>query len=313
MARRKSIVPFLAAGLIAVSCLTAAAEDVADSADHPLIPRYEGAEIVRYENEAFTDYDLRTGKEAKTGTTSLEGKLARITYQGPAERSVLEVFRNYENALGEAGFETLFSCARLECGDIPRALESGPRYMLLWGEGDHRYLAAKLTRADGDVYAALYVTKNGSGGPAKGRAMVQLDVVELEAMEQKMVVVEASAMHDDLAREGRVALHGIQFDFDKDTLRPDSAPQIAEIAKLLKENPSFSVLVVGHTDMQGALDYNMDLSRRRAARVVEALVGEFGVAGERLNALGVGPAAPLASNDGEEGRALNRRVEIVKQ
>ncbi|WP_309085177.1 DUF4892 domain-containing protein [Chelativorans sp.] len=313
MLSRVFTVATLVAGLAAGLCCPAWAQDLEGSADHPLIPRYEGSEIVGYEAEAFTDYEFRTGKEASTGTTILEGKLARITYRGPADRSVLEVFRNYENALAEAGFETLFSCAKAECGDVPRTIESGPRYMLLWGEGDHRYLAAKLARPEGDVYAAVYVTRNGSGGPAKGRAMVQLDVVEVAAMEQKMVVVEADAMRDDLARGGRVALHGIQFDFDKDTLRPDSAPQILEIAKLLQENPTLSVLLVGHTDMQGGLDYNMDLSRRRAARVVQTLVQEHGIAEARLQALGVGPAAPLASNDNDEGRALNRRVEVVKK
>jgi len=311
----KSMMHAVAAAVLTASVffVTAAwAEDVPGSADHPLIPRYEGSEIVRYEAEGFNEYSLRTGKEAKTGTVPLEGKLTRITYQGPAERSVLEVFRNYEGALEKAGFAPLFSCAKQECGDIQQAIESGPRYMLLWGQGDHRYLAAKLSRPEGDVYAALYVTKNGSGGPARGRAMIQLDVVELKGMETRMVVVEADKLRTDLATDGRVALYGIQFDFDKDTLPPDSEPQLAEIVKLLKDDPSLSVLVVGHTDMQGGFEYNMDLSRRRAQRVVEALA-EDGISKDRLSPVGVGPAAPVASNDSEEGRALNRRVEIVKR
>ncbi|WP_173931445.1 OmpA family protein [Chelativorans sp. Marseille-P2723] len=302
-----------AAAALAVLLSTGAFADVPGSADHPLVPRYEGAQIVRYESDAYTEYDLRTGKAKDGGVSVVEGKLARITYQGPAERSVLEVFRNYEAALGKAGFQVLFSCAREECGDIPNDIESGPRYMLLWGAGDHHFLSGKLSGPQGNVYVSVYITRNNSGGPARDRAMVQLDIVEARPMESRMVFVEASAMQQDLATGGRVVLYGIQFDFDKDTLRPESEVQIAEIAKLLNDDPALSVLVVGHTDMSGGFDYNMDLSKRRASRVTEALARDHGIAGARLTSVGVGPAAPVASNESEDGRALNRRVEIVKR
>src|SRR3546814_19171539 len=101
--------------------------------------------------------------------------------------------------------------------------------MLLWGAGDHRYLAAKLPRREGDAYVALYVTRNGGGGPAKGRAMVQLDVIEARPMEDRMVVVDADTLRGDLARDGRATLYGIQFDFDKDTLQPGSRPEEARV------------------------------------------------------------------------------------
>src|SRR5690606_61719 len=99
--------------------------------------------------------------------------------------------------------------------------------------------------------------------------------------------------------------------FDKDTMRSDSKPQLDEIAKLLKAQPELKVLIVGHTDSKGALDYNRDLSYRRARSIVESLSREHGVAAARLTPLGVGMAAPMATNRTEEGRALNRRVEVV--
>lgn len=285
----------------------------AGGADHPLVPRYEDARMIRREADAFTDYPLRTGKARATGTRTLEGALTRLTYEGPRDRSVLEVFRNYEAVLRQAGFETLYSCSRAECGDIRKEIESGERYMLLWGAGDHRYLAAKLPRREGDAYVALYVTRNGGGGPAKGRAMVQLDVIEARPMEDRMVVVDADTLRGDLARDGRATLYGIQFDFDRDTLQPGSAAQIGEIAGLLRLAPTLAIRVVGHTDGKGAPDYNMALSQRRATRIVDALAREHGIARGRMDAVGVGATEPVASNDTEEGRALNRRVEIVER
>ncbi len=86
-----------------------------------------------------------------------------------------------------------------------------------------------------------------------------------------------------------------------------------EVAKLLKQNAAMKVYVVGHTDNVGALASNLDLSKRRAAAVVPMLTTKYGVAAGRLQSFGNGPYAPLASNDDEAGRTLNRRVELVKQ
>jgi outer membrane protein OmpA-like peptidoglycan-associated protein len=108
-------------------------------------------------------------------------------------------------------------------------------------------------------------------------------------------------------------LYGIQFDFDSDALKPDSAPVLEEIAKAMAETPGLKLYVVGHSDNEGTLQYNQDLSTRRASSVVSELTGHHGIESGRLAALGVGPAAPVASNDSEDGRALNRRVELVKQ
>jgi OmpA-OmpF porin, OOP family len=143
--------------------------------------------------------------------------------------------------------------------------------------------------------------------------MVQLTVVELRPMEERMVVVEASDMQRELAADGRVAVYGILFDFDSDRMRPDSRPQLEEIGKLLKDSPGLEVLIVGHTDSQGGYDYNVDLSKRRAASVVDALVGEHGIERARLTPVGVGMAAPVATNRSEDGRARNRRVELVER
>jgi outer membrane protein OmpA-like peptidoglycan-associated protein len=145
----------------------------------------------------------------------------------------------------------------------------------------------------------------------KDRAIAQLVVVAPEKMEQKMVFVNAAEMSRSLLDSGKVALYGIYFDTDKDSIRPDSQPTLQEIAKLLNANPAWKVEVVGHTDNQGTPDYNLDLSRRRAASVVRALISTYGVAAGRLGSFGCGMYSPVASNDSEEGKGKNRRVELV--
>ena len=149
------------------------------------------------------------------------------------------------------------------------------------------------------------------GGPDKDRPMIQLDVIELKAMQERMVVAKASDMQRELGAEGRIAVYGILFDFDKATLRPDSKPQLEEIAKLLKGAPALKVLIVGHTDAKGGMDYNQKLSERRARSVVETLARDYGIDRGRLSPVGVGMAAPIATNRTDEGRGLNRRVELV--
>jgi len=300
------------------------AQDVKGGRDHPLVPRYEGAEIIRHGAQSFTDYRLFTqparsfGGPAKNvdSTILLEGRVTRITYRGPAERSSLEVFRNYEQALRKANFQTVFTCAQAECGGRNFNHAVSPREGYSWfGEyhAEQRYLAARLARPQGDVYVSLYIVMNkAGGGPNKDRAMIQLDVIELKAMEERMVVTNAGDMQREIGAAGRVAVYGVHFDFDRDTLRPDSKPQLEEIARLLNGAPGLRVLIVGHTDGAGAMEYNQKLSERRARSVLEALARDYGVNRGRLMAAGVGMAAPVATNRTDEGRAKNRRVELVE-
>ena len=294
------------------------AQDLAGASDHPMISRYPEAVIDRYGDEAFDDYTLITGKvKGKTAESSLElaGRVTEIRYWIPAGRSSLEVFTNYAEGLAGSGFETLFDCKNKTCGGrdfnhaaVPYTPEQGDAY------DDQRYLAAHLTRNEGDVYVALYVNRAyGIGGQKKDRIYVQLSVVEVQAMDRGLVKIDAAAMRDGLAQDGHIALYGILFETDSAALTDASRPALDEIASLLGNNPSLALLVVGHTDDRGALGYNIDLSQRRAQAVVERLGRDYGVASSRLEGHGVGYLAPLANNDSDEGRALNRRVELVRR
>lgn len=292
------------------------AADVKGAADHPLVPRYKGAEIRQYNVEKFSDFALVTGRTRRgdgtmpvpEATIPVEGRITHLIYRAPADRSSLEVFRNYLDALKGAGFETLYTCARGDCGfQFNRVMNPALNDGLLYDK-EQRYLVAKLMRPQGDVYGALYVTTN----EANKRAFAKLDVVELKPLEQRMVVVQADEMAQALTRDGKIAIYGILFDFDKADIKPESRPQIDQLGELLKKNPKLEVLIVGHTDGQGAFDYNLSLSQRRAQAIVLALTAS-GIAVNRLTPAGAGMVAPIASNRTEDGRTKNRRVEIVER
>lgn len=293
------------------------AADVKGSADHPLVSRYEGAVIVRYETKKFDEYTLLTGKVGGGGgdgkPVALEGRVTKIRYEIDKQRSTLEVFRNYEAALTGAGFEVLFSCKNEDCGGFAfsRAVHGGA---MSGSEEDQRYLAAKLVRPEGTAYVSLYIKKAYEiGGPKRNNVYADLHIVETAEMETDKVVVDADAIGKGLDAEGHIAIYGIYFDTDSDRLKPESDATLAEIAKLMTARPDLRILVVGHTDNQGKLDYNMDLSRRRAAAVAAALTERHGIDAARLTPAGVGFLAPVASNRDEGGRALNRRVELVER
>jgi outer membrane protein OmpA-like peptidoglycan-associated protein len=127
------------------------------------------------------------------------------------------------------------------------------------------------------------------------------------------VVANAASLAGSIKDAGKVAIYGIYFDTAKAVIKPESEPSLKEIAKMLQTDPKLKVYIVGHTDNVGTFDSNMKLSKDRADAVVKALAGKYNIGATRLQAGGVGPLSPAASNLTEEGRAKNRRVELVAQ
>ncbi|MET0245304.1 MAG: OmpA family protein [Sphingomonas sp.] len=138
-----------------------------------------------------------------------------------------------------------------------------------------------------------------------------LTIVEKKALEVKVRLVPADELKRGLDSDGHVALY-LNFDTDKTAIRPEAQPVIAEIVKLLQADPSLKLEVQGHTDTAGTAAHNVTLSEGRAAAVVAALRAQ-GIAADRLVARGYGQDKPIADNGSEEGRARNRRVELVKR
>jgi OOP family OmpA-OmpF porin len=254
----------------------------------------------------------------------VEGLVSRYTYIAPAGRSPAELFRNYKIEFQRLGLSTLYEKAAGEKGWFGPTLEKIAdedhlSQILAYNERQERVLVGKSKDAK-PTYYYVFVTSyldgvipnHLQGIVGRDRAIAQLVIIAPEQMQERMTFVNAEEMSKSLADTGKVVLYGMYFETGKDTIRPDSQPTLQEIAKLLKANPQLKVRVVGHTDNQGKADYNLDLSRRRAASVVRELTTNHAVVSDRLDSFGCGLYAPVSSNESEEGRAKNRRVELVK-
>lgn len=325
---------FVRAFAIALSLAAPAfAQDIVSDApgtsDPSDLKRIEGAVIIGYDQSGFDEMTVPTSKVTYDGpesSTTFEGPRTRLIYLVPGDRSPLEVIRNYEAELAEAGYETLYDCGKGDCG--PASAMSQylyPRDAQLKTLGrvtaaafslprdDHRYLVATNpgTGRTVSIYAAFETFDHFP--ELFEKTLVLMDVIEGEALTRRMEFVSAAEMALSLGADGRVSLYGVHFAHDSDALTAESDPTLEEISKFLAAEPDTRVFVVGHTDMTGGYDYNIDLSRRRAAAVVKALTERYGVSAARLEPAGVGPLAPVAENLSDDGRAMNRRVELVRR
>lgn len=306
--RRSALLALAALALGYASAATAQPRDVPGARDYPGIGRFGGSVVTGYDVKDFDAARMQAApfKDGKaTDARRIEGRVTRIAYRTGAGPSILEVSRNFETQLAKAGFETLVACDTDACGGIPfsEAIDALPMPQM-WVDGfNFRYFAGRKAEAGRETYAAVVVSEN------NGEITAQLTVAVTGAIADKMV--DAAAMAKGLGESGHIALYGIYFDTDKTVVKPQSKPTLDEIAKLLRAQPTLNVVIVGHTDSQGTYDYNMSLSQRRAAAVAAALVSGYGIAQARLRTAGVGYLAPVGSNASEDGRALNRRVELV--
>jgi len=272
---------------------------------HPLVTPYEGStgdgEFWRFDEYALItgfDFDARAAI-----TMPVQGRVTKLDYDNPDDRSELEIFTNYREALDAAGYQPIWSCARdgsCTTGSTRNAFYQANGMRAINGPNSH-YTAGTLSFDGHLAYVAIGV----------GRHTTSIVIVETDEMDRGMVTISAEALAAGLDADGHVRVDGLLFAHDSDVLLPESAAALTALRDLLTERSGLSLYVVGHTDMSGSLTYNMSLSQRRAAAVIAALVEDYGIAGARLEAAGVGPLAPEASNASDEGRALNRRVEIV--
>ncbi|MFT3800606.1 MAG: OmpA family protein [Burkholderiaceae bacterium] len=313
-------------GAGAASAAIAQSFDPAKINDHPVVSRFQGSTPIGYTQVDFDEMSLPLGplsadKSRFEKARTVQGKVTRIAYVGPENKSGIEIYRNYKDALAKAGFRIDFECAAQSCGDgfeaavqlltaRPQVQGEGSKLIntLQATNGDVRVLTAHLDRPTGPVDLTLLVSKDDTRAPG-----TLLSIVEGKAMDQGQVKVDAKAMASGLGAAGHIALYGIQFKSDSAELTPASDETLAQMAALLKDKPDLKVYIVGHTDNTGAVAHNLSLSQQRAESVVKALSGRYGIAAARLAAKGVASYAPVASNADEAGRAKNRRVELVAQ
>lgn len=322
--------------LAAATTGPAMAADLAGAKDHPLLKRFGGSDIVGFDTKRFVEYDLQTStfvaydldakkRQYAAPPLKLEGALTRIWYEAAGDASGVELLRNYQNEMADQGFEILYDSTKdgaavkwtnfLSFFSGMNIKTNRSYYVFYAADAQSvKVVSAKKQRPEGDLYVSLTTVewdKDDATYKAKRGAYIAVDIVEVKPMTQNMVTVKADDMAKSIASSGRVALYGILFDFNKADIQPASKPALEEIAKLLKADAGLALHVVGHTDNVGSYEANLNLSKRRAEAVVAALTAEYGVSASRLTANGVANLAPVAVNSTEEGRAKNRRVELV--
>lgn len=266
----------LSAGIIPLI----AQDDAEGSKDPVLFTRMPGYYISRCDDIQFDRFEFTVGPGK---IQAVEGHSLFIMYwlkDDVQPASPIQIARNFTNAIKNIGGQLVFQ----------------------YEDGGAQYVILKVVKGGKETWAQVEAATNS----------YTLNIIEKEAMAQD-VVADASSMANSLRESGKVAVYGIYFDTGKSVLKPESQPTLEEISKLLKADTNLKLYVVGHTDNTGVFDANMKLSMDRAASVINALIAQFAVNEARLKACGNGPTSPVATNDTEEGRALNRRVELVKQ
>lgn len=277
MLNRRTKIMILSVLSIAFLALAGAAfaqeADAENCKDHPMFSRMKNYII----SDCKTSFDAVEFYMPGSQTKTVEGQVTRINYslrEGAPMPSVLQVRRNYGNAVKSLSGSVLFD--------------------------EEIYLTAKVVKNGKEIWVKLDVYNDGRD--------FTLNVLEVEAMVQE---VTADAMYDALTKDGFMALY-INFDTGKSAIKPESMPIVEQIATLMKAHTDLKLSIEGHTDNVGTAASNKTLSEQRAKAVLDAVVKQ-GIAVNRMTAVGWGQDKAVADNRTEEGRAKNRRVEIVKK
>jgi outer membrane protein OmpA-like peptidoglycan-associated protein len=269
------LIPCLVLPLAASLCPAQTTTDHEGCKDSPLIGRFPGSYIANCTDSDADSYDFTVTVDKKQQAKHIGGEFHQIKYIWPKTASKAQVVHNLNLALKKAG------------------------YTFDYDSGDYGDFTVHMGKT--------WIMEEVSAG----QNYLQTIVVDKELPEE--VVANAATLSTGLAGVGHIVVNGILFDTGKADVKPESDPALQEVAKMLKENSTLKVYVVGHTDNVGGLAANVDLSKRRAAAVVATLTTKYGIPAGQLQPYGDGPYAPVASNDSEDGRTLNRRVELVKQ
>lgn len=271
--------------LLSLLCLSVTSKaQESEFKDTPYFSGMPNYFIYDAEDIEFDSYNFYNGKDC----TTVEGKKLKRIYalkEDAPRASVIQISRNYANAIRKMGGTVLYEGTPQ---DADCAENNGLQMMV-----------GKVVKNGMEMWVEV-VSYNGDD--------YRLTIVLKEAMKQD---VSAGDMLEALNREGFIALY-INFDTGKSTIKPESKPIIDQIVEMMKANPDLKISVEGHTDNVGTPKSNMILSEDRAKAVVSAILNQ-GIEANRLSYLGHGQERPIADNKTEEGRAKNRRVELVKK
>ncbi|SEW14757.1 OmpA family protein [Chitinophaga sp. YR573] len=273
---KKVIFAFILA--IVISIPVFAQEDVPGCKDSPMFNRMPNT-LIAVCSKNYDEFAIPTAQdksETKEGTKTFI-QYAYNNESGVPAPSFFQIVKNFENAILKTGGKKVYY--NKDAG-----------------------IATFFTKSSGkDVWVVL----QDMAGQNLGN--FELNILEIEGMQQD---INASDLLDAINKNGSIALY-INFETGKSDIKPESQKIIGQVAEMLKSDPSMKISVEGHTDNAGTPAANKTLSENRAKSVMNALITE-GIDKTRLSSKGWGQTKPLSDNNTEEGKAKNRRVEIVK-
>jgi OmpA-OmpF porin, OOP family len=277
-----------------------------------------GATLELSENESATSYSLPVSPWLGTGAEMLvvEGALSRSVWQvADYSGNATQLMTSLRLQLEEAGYEAVFACDATLCGgfDFRFAMDVAPEPAMHVDLGDFSYLVARAEMGEDSDYIALVTSRGGSRGFVH---MVRISPADMAAVDVAVSTRSPDGdqiidLHENLDTVGAATLADLQFPTGSSTLSDRDYPSLISLAAYLAEHPETRVILVGHTDAEGSLAGNIDLSRSRATAVRDYLIDRMAVEPEQMAAEGVGYLAPRANNSSIEGRQQNRRVEVV--
>lgn len=297
--------------------------DIDGSKDYPLVSRYKGAIIEFYKEFNYDSYNIPVCKVAQFSdnhfpkTIGVDGKIIRIQYSTKPDITPILIFKNYEDAFNKAGFSILFEGKNdEELGNNPHEFcwyfygEDGlnlERYGMAYNPAGtkHAYIVAETKNDNKNIYIVIYISNFSNA------TIITQDIIEEEAPE--IGLVTAKNIDNGIVSVGHAVLSGVYFETGQSNIKSESNEALKNIAEYLNNHSDKKYIIVGHTDNTGDFDANIKLSEERAASVKNELVNSYQVKSEQLITYGDGSTAPVATNSTEEGKAQNRRVEIVEQ
>ena len=252
------------------------------------------------------DSDVRSKGYYLPLSDVIKGQYKREIYDYDIQQSSINIFNQVRKSLKNNGYQEHYSCSTTDCGDI-----SGWQLYITTLIGDvtekQYFLSAeRLINDTESEYVSFYVTE------IDDRPRGVIDIISLPTRNKFDVVIKASQFLKRIEKDGRVTVDGLSFGLGTATLNHGSDKAIELMSTVLKQNPNFKFAIVGHSDNTGGFNKNIQLSTERAKMVKFELIKKYGVIENQLIARGVGSLSPMVSNTDEKGRAINRRVELVK-
>jgi len=298
-------------------------KEIKNVKDYSLVSRFKGAKLIYFKETKWDTYKLpvyndNTKEPNYSNPLILEGKVKRYQYITTPDNNLAYVLKNFETAFKTNAYKILLEGKPGEDFDEGPASFYGDYYgsqknlnLEKFGFGfdaigNHKAIIIAVTKKDGKNIYVVEVISDFSNV-----TVITQDIIEVEAAETGMVTVKN--MEEGISKNGHIAVYDIHFDTGKSSIKPESADALKNIADYLNAHKDKKFIIVGHTDNTGDFEANLKLSLERAQSVVNELISKYTVKSEQLKVYGDGQTAPVTSNSTEEGKAKNRRVEIVEQ